>query len=169
MSSTAVLRSCFWWSPFLRTVAASADFKRFCIDDDVKAYVEYIRRTAIGKEKGHFYYAVDETTKGLQAVAVASVRANVLYVHFYWASSYRRIERPLVKIIFDVARKDFFSTSITHVMFPVPIESIGVWDGYGARVHDDFKRRIVWYKFPIKDFSAFAQYITTDQAQLFVA
>ncbi len=169
MSNVMVFKSCFWWSPFLRTVSASADFKRFCINGDVSSYVEQMRRTVIGKEKGFFFYAVDRNTNGLLAISAVSQRGNELYVHFYWASNYHKSERPLIKNIFDQVRQNFPPSSISAVMFPVPIESLGVWDGYGKRVYDEHKRRIVWYKFPLKDFATFTQYVSPDQAQVFVA
>lgn len=160
-NTIVVVRSSFWWASFLRTLKTSPGFKRFCFGD-LDAYVEHLRQEMVVREKGQFFYVVERGTMKLHAASGISLRGDVLYVHFFWADKYRYENRRFIVNTLDAVSKYYSTSALRYVMFSVPIELIGSWDGYTARVMDEYKRGIVWYKFPYEDFRTFAQFIATN-------
>lgn len=175
MNNIRVFNSTFWWSPFLRTVKDTANFKRFSISNTTDEYIEYLRHQVVGNEHGQFFFAEDKWTydcsvtmrkEGARkplAMTAVSVRKSVLYFHFYWSSSYRPEDLLVIKDIADAVCKYFGRANPQHVMLPLPIELHGTFGDYAKGIVDEHRRKLVWYEFTFKNFVSYTQFILPER------
>lgn len=167
-SNIRVFKSQIPWSPFLRTVITTANFKRFCIGDDAE-YMKYLRTQVVRNEGGWFFYAEDargfsryldtnnHRSRSLLGLTVASVRNGVLCFHVYWSHSYRDQDLLHIADIAYAVCSHFKKLNVQNVVFPLPSQLTGLAGDNAVRQSDEHQRELVWYKFSLRNFVDFTQ------------